>query len=156
MSLADRIGTVIKLFCLCFNPCPSTLTKTDCCFITSMSRNNTRPQKRDTFTTHLSTTITHIIRSIFYNIAIFIGHSHMINVKIRLRKSIMATIFISHITSRRTTIREGSHFTILLHKCFIIQFLIRYYTHDRSTSISKTNYFIINFFALMKLTFKEF
>ena len=118
MSLTDRIRTIIILLCNILNP----FTSSNSIVISGarMLGDKTLPKHRDTLTTHLLATIAHEIRRIFNDIAIFISHSHTIDIEIRLGKHIIATITIGIITSARTTIREGSSFTILLKEILII------------------------------------
>ena len=94
-----------------------------------------------TLNTHLFTAITHKIRRIFYNIAIFISHGHTINIHFRLRQ-----VFIIG----SATITKYSFFTILFYKILANLIVISYW-HNRSTCIGEPNYFKINFFTLIEL-----
>ena len=166
VSLANGVGTIIILLCLFFYPCSSTLAKSDCCRITSMSRNNAFPHHRYSLYAHLLTTIAHKVRSVFYNCAILIGHSHAININIALRpqsnRQQLITIIISRhfhkftimTTIRLTSITEYSGLPILLHK-ILTQLLIITFRHNRRAGVGEADHFVIYSFALPKLSFKS-
>ena len=162
VSFTNGVGTIIILFCLFFNPCSSILTKSDCCRVTSMGRNNAFPHHRYSLYAHLLTTITHKVRSVFYNRAILISHSHAVNINIRLRLKLshihtvptISIFMLKRLTFRIASITEYSDLSILLYK-ILTQLLIITFRHNRRAGVSEADYFVIYSFALPKLSFKS-
>ena len=163
MSLTNRVWTIVELLCNAFDKRARSLPHiTRQRLIVFNFGNNSSPKDRNSLYSHLLTTVTHKIRSVFNDITILISHSHTINIDIRLgsgniNHKTTISVLSDHALSagRRATIREYSSISILLNELFIIQLLVRARRHNRSAIIGETNYLVINSLTLPELTTEQ-